>query len=346
MKVQIKARNRAYQFDATPAQSILYAGLADGIGLPYECGSGTCGTCRAKLVSGEVVDAWPDAPGKRHLRHADEHLLCQCLPQGDCMFELSNFVYAMDADTCTPSFARGVIRASRQLAPDVVGFEVDLDRPCEYGAGQFVTMRVPGIPGFRGYSMVHFERGARTLHFLVKRKPGGGISEWLFTKPIEGSEVEVYGPLGKAVFDPALAKNLLLIGGGSGIAGMLSILERASSDRYFDRHGGYVFFGVRTFGDAFCLDELAAHEREFRGRLSVTVALSDADVPTAARRSYPGLEFARGLVHEVARARMQGKYANARAYVAGPPPAVDATVRMLLLEAKLTTDNIRYDKFS
>jgi toluene monooxygenase electron transfer component len=43
---------------------------------------------------------------------------------------------------------------------------------------------------------------------------------------------------------------------------------------------------------------------------------------------------------------MVGSYKNVRAYVAGPPPAVDATIRVLLLDAKLTTDNIRYDKFS
>jgi toluene monooxygenase electron transfer component len=34
-----------------------------------------------------------------------------------------------------------------------------------------------------------------------------------------------------------------------------------------------------------------------------------------------------------------------RAYLAGPPPAVDACVRMLLM-ARVSTDNIRYDKFS
>ena len=43
---------------------------------------------------------------------------------------------------------------------------------------------------------------------------------------------------------------------------------------------------------------------------------------------------------------MTGKYQNVRAYLAGPPPAVDAAIRVLLLQAKLTTDQIRYDKFS
>jgi len=51
-------------------------------------------------------------------------------------------------------------------------------------------------------------------------------------------------------------------------------------------------------------------------------------------------------VHEAAKRAMAGKYANVRAYVAGPPPAVDATLRVLLLEARLPATEIRYDKFS
>ena len=42
----------------------------------------------------------------------------------------------------------------------------------------------------------------------------------------------------------------------------------------------------------------------------------------------------------------KGRFENVRAYAAGPPPMVDATLRMLLLEGKLKSDNIRYDKFS
>ena len=73
-------------------------------------------------------------------------------------------------------------------------------------------------------------------------------------------------------------------------------------------------------------------------------ALSEEDVPQKNQR--PKLRFENGLVHEVAKRAMAGKYQNVRAYVAGPPPAVDAAIRVLLLDARLTTDNIRYDKFS
>jgi toluene monooxygenase electron transfer component len=346
MRIQINARNRAYQFEAQPQQRVLYAALADGISLPYECSSGTCGTCRAKLVSGEITDTWPEAPGRRYLRHPDEYLMCQCRPRSDCTFEVSSFVYATDPGACVPAFTRGVVRNLRRLTGDVACFDVELDAPCEYDAGQFMVMEVPGIPGYRGYSMVTFERGARSLRFLVKRKPGGGVSEWLFADSIEGTEVDLYGPLGSAVFHPKLGKNILLIGGGSGIAGMMSILARACQEHYFEQYEGHVFFGVRTFDDAFFLDELAACKRQFPERLSITVAFSDGDVPQAAHDTYPELVFETGLVHEVASRAMQGRTRNVRAYLAGPPPAVDAAIRMLLLEAKLTTDNIRYDKFS
>jgi toluene monooxygenase electron transfer component len=80
--------------------------------------------------------------------------------------------------------------------------------------------------------------------------------------------------------------------------------------------------------------------------LSVTVALSDEDVPTSLSAAYPGFGFGRGFVHAVTAERMKGRFADVRAYVAGPPPMVDASLRFLLREARLKPDDIRYDKFS
>jgi toluene monooxygenase electron transfer component len=78
-----------------------------------------------------------------------------------------------------------------------------------------------------------------------------------------------------------LAKNLLCIAGGSGIAGMMSILSRASQERYFEHYHGHVFFGVRTMKDAFYLNELSALREAFPRNLEITVALSEEDVPAA-----------------------------------------------------------------
>lgn len=344
MRIQVNARNRGFQFDARPGEQVLYAGLSAGIDLPYECATGTCGTCKAKLVAGRVHDGWPAAPGKKYLKPGSgEFLMCQCTAEDAVTLEVSKFVYAMEPGACAPEACTGVLRGPQRLAHDVIAFGIELEDPCDFDAGQFVLLSAPGVPGYRAYSMVNFERGARRLDFVIKRKPDGGFSQWLFEQSRDGVRLDVFGPLGKATFDPALGKNILCIAGGSGIAGMMSILARASGARYFDSHRGWVFFGVRTMADAFFLRELSDSRT---GNLGITVALSEEDVSEKARQQWPALVFERGLVHEVTKNAMAGKYRNVRAYVAGPPPAVDAAIRMLLLEAKLTTDNIRYDKFS
>jgi toluene monooxygenase electron transfer component len=339
MRIQVNARNRGYDFDALPGERVLYAGLRAGIDLPYECATGTCGTCKAKLLSGRVKDRWPDAPGKKYVKaQVGEFLMCQCAAEEALTLEVSKFVYPVEPGACVPQSCAGTVRNVHQLTHDVMGFALELERPRDFDAGQFVLLAPQGIDGYRAYSMCNYERGGRTLDFVVKRKAGGAFSEWLFGANREGARLDTFGPLGKATFDPGLGKNLLCIAGGSGIAGMTSILARAQAADYFDRHKVWVFFGIRTMRDAFFLNELSNLKAE------VTVALSEEDVPQ--RNEWPKLRFESGLVHEVAKRAMAGKYQNVRAYVAGPPPAVDAAIRVLLLDAKLTTDNIRYDKFS
>ena len=347
MRVQVNARNRGYDFDARPGEKLLHAGLRSGIDLPYECSTGTCGTCKATLVSGRVADGWAQAPGKKYLKAGSaELLMCQCVAEEPVMLEVPKFVHPLEPGACAPQAHRGTLARSRRLTDDVMAFTLALEAPCDFDAGQFVLLAPAGLAGFRAYSMCNFARGARELEFVVKRKPDGRFSDWLFGDRRDGEKLQMFGPLGRALFDPGLRKNLLCIAGGSGIAGMMSILARAADGGYFERQTGWLFFGVRTMRDAFFLDELAAYARRFPGKLAVTLALSEEAVPAAAARARAEFALAQGLVHEVAKRAMAGKYQNVRAYVAGPPPAVDAAIRILLLDARLTTDNIRYDKYS
>jgi len=344
-RIVVSARNGARDFECAPGEKILHAGLRSGVGLAYECATGTCGTCKARLVSGGVRTEWPDAPGGRYLKSETELLMCQCVAHEDCALEVAT-LKSPGADDPVPSALGGVLRAPRRLTHDVAAFEVDLDRPIDFDAGQFALIGVPGIAGARAYSMVNFERAARRLSFVVKRKPGGAVSEWLFGGEVEGTRLGLFAPLGHAVFHPGVKKHVLCIAGGSGIAGMMSILQRAGQDDHFAEWDGHVFFGVRAARDRFFLDELEALRARFPSRLRVTVALSDEDVPESLRETCPGIVFARGLVHAVAGEQMKGRFADVRAYVAGPPPMVDASLRLLLREARLSPADIRYDKFS
>ena len=88
MIVVLSARGEAQTFECSVGENILYAGLRSGLALPYECGTGTCGTCKARLASGETASAWPEAPGYVGLKSGDI-LMCQTLAAGDCGVEVS-----------------------------------------------------------------------------------------------------------------------------------------------------------------------------------------------------------------------------------------------------------------
>jgi toluene monooxygenase electron transfer component len=225
-------------------------------------------------------------------------------------------------------------------------FEVDLSEPMDFQAGQFVTLKAPGIIGRRAYSMVNYSPSARRLTFVVKRKPGGGFSDWLFDGDVTGCQLDIAGPLGKATFRPEEDRNIVCIAGGSGIAGMISMVEHAVSANYFDTRHGYIFFGVRSLADAFYIERLAQNAAVAGPNLKVVLALSHEDISNPNHRDFPDIALAKGFVHEVASARMAGQWDNAAGFVAGPEPMVNAALKVLIAEAGLPPAFIRYDKFS
>ena len=231
------------------------------------------------------------------------------------------------------------------LTHDVLHFDLALDSEMTFDAGQFVALQAPDLIGMRAYSMVNYATATRKLAFVVKRLPGGGFCNWLFDGEPDGAELGVFGPLGAATFHPHEGKHVLCIGGGSGIAGMMAILTRATDEGYFADHTGHVFFGVRTMSDGFYLKELAGFVDKAGGGLEVTVVLSDEDAPASHHPDFPALKLDTGFVHEGAERAMKGKCADTLAYVAGPPPMVDAALRVLITEGMSATD-IRYDKYS
>src|SRR6185503_7699027 len=168
MRVQVNARNRAFQFEAAAGEKVLYCGLRAKIGLPYECATGTCGTCKARLLDGRIDDGWPQAPGKKSLKTAQgEFLMCQCTALTDLNLEVASFVYPADPSSPPVGGYAGALEAVRPLTHDVAAFDVALERPCEFEAGQFMALGAPGVPGLRGYSMVNFDRPARRLSFVA-----------------------------------------------------------------------------------------------------------------------------------------------------------------------------------
>ena len=374
-----------------PRERILYAALRAGVGVPYECATGSCGTCKARARPGTVEDVWPEAPGLAGLkRERGEFLMCQGAALGDCEILVPSRIEAGAGRR--PRHLSGTLADVRPLTRDVTAFRVTLDRSVAFDAGQFAVLAVPGLAGYRAYSMVNPAAQTDRLDFVIKHKPGGGFSDWLVPgrsnlmrdgeeirertpasepaagppaparpdNPRRGRDVhapeaahgdaggalDVFGPLGKAIWRPQEDRDLLCIAGGSGIAGMMSILSHAASSGHFQRRRGNLFFGVRSREDVFFAGELANLVESTAGRLSVTVAFSEESAAARDARLPRCIDVARGFVHSVAGKRMAGAWNDPVAFVAGPPPMVDAALRLLVTEARLSASDIRYDKFT
>lgn len=271
--------------------------------------------------------------------------MCQGVALGDCEILVPSRIDGASDTARAPRHLTGELSEIRPLTRDVDAFSIDLGHPLTFDAGQFVVLAAPGLTGYRAYSMVNEAAETSRLDFVIKRIPGGGFSDWIGTDRA-GTTLDVFGPLGRATWRPEEGKDLVCIAGGSGIAGMMSIVSHALSSRHFERHRGDVFFGVRTREDVFFADELARLVDAAGGRLSVTVAYSEESA-TDRHPGVPGcIETAHGFVHLVAGVRMAGAWDNRTAFVAGPPPMVDGALRMLIVEARLPASDIRYDKFT
>jgi toluene monooxygenase electron transfer component len=346
MKVTIETKSGKFTFPCKENESLLFAGLTSGIALPYECATGTCGSCHARVVEGEVSPGWEKAPAYSQLKpEKGDILMCQAVPKTDCVIRARNKISLQRDELFQDIYRSGVVISANRLNEDVVEFEVQLDRPMKFVAGQFVTLEVEGVIGRRAYSMVNFGDTSSTLMFVIKRKNGGGFSNWLFGTSVIGRRVNVGGPLGRATFRPHEDRHPVIIAGGSGIAGMMSMLNHATALNYFRDHEGDVFFGVRTLKDAFYLKELNEHVNLAAPSLRVVLALSDEDPPASQHPDFPGVSLDKGFVHDVASRRMTGKWDERVGFVAGPPQMVNGALKVLIAEGKLPQEFIRYDKF-
>ena len=131
MKVVLHERDNSREIDALEGERLLYCGLRHGIRLPYECASGTCGTCKAKLISGEVYSCWQDAPGNRYVKKRAQRIFDvskRRQPGGAYRNSTGSEV------ACTlpvPQILQGVISEFEQLTEDVAIFDYVMGQPLQ-----------------------------------------------------------------------------------------------------------------------------------------------------------------------------------------------------------------------
>src|SRR5260221_12267671 len=110
MKIAVQSKSGDTVFDCGDQETILHAGLRQGLNLPYECATGTCGTCRARVMSGDVDAGWTDAPGAKRLKpDRGDILMCQTRARSDCLIRIPSEIAI--SNQIKPAARMGVIRA-------------------------------------------------------------------------------------------------------------------------------------------------------------------------------------------------------------------------------------------
>ncbi|MFT5220014.1 MAG: toluene monooxygenase electron transfer component [Gammaproteobacteria bacterium] len=346
MRISVVKKDQKQSFDIEDGERILYAGLRQGLGLPHECATGTCGSCKAVLNSGEIHPLWDDAPGAKSCKPAkNEFLMCQSAALGDCEVSFRGKFNPIERSHYRPDYFDGKIFGKIFLTRDVIQFWVRFDRALSFKPGQFVVMNIPGLTGGRAYSMVNHSQDSHELEFIVKRFSGGGFSEWMFTDSKNDATVRVFGPLGIATLDSDERRDLICITGGSGIAGIVSLLSRAVDDGYFEHNKAHLFFGVRTEQDLFFQERLLELSQKSDQKLKITFAFSESAAPEGKFEKAPGIDYLHGYVTPLAMQQIGEKYDDQIVFLAGPPMMVDDAIRQLVLEVGCAVDAIRYDKF-
>ena len=316
-------------FTCGPGETILRAGLAAGFAIPYECASGSCSSCKGRLLEGSVDSLWADATGlsERDRRKDDRILCCQALPRGDCTVQVRLGQVEGAREEPAPAPFAATVETLEQLVPGVIAFSCRPAQPVPFLPGQFVLLQVPGGER-RAFSMANTE--VETLAFVVKEKPGGHASRFLFEELATGDTVSLEGPYGRAYLRTPPEREIICVAGGSGLAPMLSVARAAIADP--DTPAVRLFFGVNSAEELFMADEMQALAAE-HDRLSLTLVVRDG-APGAAT----------GLVGDVALAAME-ELAECDFYMAGPPGLIDAILRPVMRSGKVRPERIFFDRF-
>jgi toluene monooxygenase electron transfer component len=220
----------------------LRAGLRAGLGLPYECNAGGCGSCKFELVSGAVDDLWPEAPGIRPKeRERGRRLACQSIPRGNCEIKLRTADSYVPAITPQRLVAQFVGR--RFVTSDIHEFDFLAAGAANFLPGQYALLRIADAGQDRAYSMSNQPNAQGLWRFMVRRVPKGKVSNALFDLQ-EGAEVGIDGPYGIAHLRSSVQRDIVCIAGGSGLAPMVSIINGALAQPALGGREAWLFYGA------------------------------------------------------------------------------------------------------
>ena len=229
MAFTITVQPSGRSFEAEAGETMLTAGIRQGIGLPYGCKDGACGSCKCKKLSGSVTHGPHQAKALSAQEEAEGYVLTCCgTPTSDVVLESRQVTHA-GAFTIKKMPAR--VAQLERLSHDVMRVKMQLPANdiIQYHAGQYIEFILRDGTR-RSYSMANaphtlVESGAPMVDLHIRHMPGGKFTDHVFSAMKEKEILRVEGPYGSFYLRDDSPKPIVMLASGTGFAPIKAILE-------------------------------------------------------------------------------------------------------------------------
>ena len=318
-------------------EPILQAAIRQGIGLPYGCKDGACGSCKCRMLEGRVIHG----AHQQKALNADEEgagfiLTCQAAPQTDVVIEARTVPGAGEyAIRKLPSRVVSIEKPTPDVA--ILKLQLPANDLFQYRAGQFVEF-ILRDGSRRSYSMAnapHTIADKPQLELHVRHLPGGKFTDHVFGAMKEKDILRVEGPFGSFFLREDSDKPMVLLASGTGLAPIKAIVDHMIFKG--SQRKAVLYWGCRSKADLY-LDDWARAAAAQMPTLRYVPVLSEA-------KPEDGWTGRTGLVHQAVMHDLPNLMAH-QVYACGAPIMVESAERDFVARCGLPDDEFYADSFT
>ena len=333
MSFQVSIQPSGHQFNCNEGETILQGALNNGIGLPYGCRNGACGSCKGKLVRG-AVDYGSHAP---NILTAEEKtrgmaLFCCAKPLSEVVIEAREVGAIKDLQVkILPSRVQSIERVADDVL--VIALKLPANERLQYLAGQYIEFMLKDGKR-RSYSMANAPHDDQFVQLHIRHMPGGHFTDHVFGKMKERDILRFEGPLGSFFLREESSKPMVFVASGTGFAPIKAIVEHALYRE--GRRPMTLYWGGRRPKDIYMMD-LCKRWQDSMPNFSFVPVVSDA-------RPEDQWDGRSGFVHLAAMADFPDLSGH-QVYACGAPIVVDSARRDLIGVCGLPQEEFFADSF-
>jgi CDP-4-dehydro-6-deoxyglucose reductase len=323
-----------HEFQVDEGESILTAALRQKFVLPYGCRNGACGSCKGKLLEGQVdYGVYQKKALTDEEKAQGKALFCQAKPLGDVVIEARTIGAAKDIQVKTLPCR---VQTMRRVADDVIVLQLKLpaNERLQFLAGQYLEFLLKD-GSRRSFSMGNAPHADELVELHVRHVAGGQFTDHVFGKMKERDILRFEGPLGTFFLREDSAKPIVFVASGTGFAPIKAVIEQAFHDRV--TRPMTLYWGGRRPKDLY-LNELAQRWAAEHPDFRYVPVISDA----LAEDAWSGRT---GFVHRAVMEDFPDLSAH-QVYACGVPIMVDSARRDFIAHCKLPEDEFYADSFT